>query len=357
MQDHIVASFAPCEKFCRFSEGSFLRLKDGRIIFMHSRFTEAQDDDAPSDIAATYSADEGETWSEIRLVFPASQFHVSNIMSVSLMRMHNDDLGAFFVVKHSPTENRIFLARSKDDGETFYKFIECTQQDRPGYYVLNNDRVICLSTGRLLVPATFHRGGYSNHDMVPYFWDSRSFACFLYSDDDGETWAESPDVVFAPFTRSNSGLQETGVVEKKNGVVWAYNRTDKMYQYEYFSMDGGLHWSAPQASRFTSPNSPMLIKRHPESGVLYAIWNPIPNYNGRKTNSVCCGRTPIVYASSQDDGATWSEYTALEGDGDRGYCYPAAFFTNDNAMLVAYSAGGPRDGNWISRLNMKKVAL
>lgn len=277
-------------------------------------------------------------------------------MSVSLMRMLNGDLGVFFIVKAAPADNRIVLARSKDEGETFYKYTVCTLQDRVGYYVLNNDRVIRLSSGRLLMPLTFHRGGYANGGASGY-WDGRSFACFLYSDDDGETWRESADTVFAPFVGSTSGLQETGVVEKKNGVVWAYNRTDRMYQYEYFSFDGGIHWTAPQASRFTSPNSPMLIKRHPKTGVLYAVWNPIPNYNGRKTNSVSCGRTPIVYASSEDDGVTWSEYTVLEDDEERGYCYPAMFFTEDDAMLVAYSAGGPSDGDWISRLNMKKVAM
>ena len=355
MTDHITASFAPNDKFCRYSEGSFLRLKDGRIAYVHSRFTDGQDDDAPSDIAVAYSEDDGESWSDTELVIPASQYNTHNIMSVSLLRMENGDFGLFYIVKKNAAENVIMLSRSADDGKTFYKHTVCTLTDRPGYYVLNNDRVIRLSTGRILMPLTFHRGGYADGGRSCY-WDSRSFACFLYSDDDGNTWKESPDTVFAPFVGSSSGLQETGVIEKQNGVVWAYNRTDRMYQYEYYSMDGGLHWSMPQASRFTSPCSPMKIARNEKTGKLYAVWNPIPNYNGRKTNSVSCGRTPIVYAVSDDDGNTWSEYTILEDDPERGYCYPAIFFTED-AMLVAYSAGGPTDGNWISRLNIKKVAL
>lgn len=355
MEDHIVASFAPGAEFRRFSEGAFLRLKDGRIIYMHSRFVGGQDDDSDSDIAAAYSSDEGETWSETRLVLPASYYGVGNVMSVSLMRMKSGELGMFYIVKQGPGINRIMLSLSADEGETFYRHIECTLPDRQGYYILNNDRVVRLSTGRLLMPLTFHRGNYADGGRYGY-WDSRAFACFLYSDDDGETWAESPDTVFPPFAGSQSGLQETGVIEKQNGVVWAYNRTDQMYQYEYFSMDGGLHWTVPQASRFTSPCSPMKIQRHPKTGFLYAVWNPIPNYNGRVVTKVGCGRTPIVFAYSRDDGATWSDYTLLEGDEERGYCYPAIFFTDDDAMLVAYSAGGPQDGDWISRLNIKKVA-
>lgn len=359
MQDHIVASFAPGEVYTRHSEGSFLRLKDGRIMFVYSRFTNGQGDDAPSNLAATYSSDEGETWTEPQVIISAAQYNVKNIMSVSMMRMQNGDLGIFYIVKHDSADNIVMLSRSDDEGKTFYRHVQCTLEDRPGYYVLNNDRVLRLSTGRLLMPLAFHRGGYNRSDVgqAQAYFDGRAFACFLYSDDDGDTWKESPDTVFPSFNGSHSGLQETGVVEKKNGVVWAYNRTDMMYQYEYFSMDGGLHWTKAQPSRFTSPCSPMKLARHPETGDLYSVWNPIPNYNGRKLYKAGWGRTPIVWAVSKDDGASWSDYTVIEGKDENGYCYPAVFFTKDKAMLVGYCAGGPEDGICLARLTIKKLNI
>lgn len=132
---------------------------------------------------------------------------------------------------------------------------------------------------------------------------------------------------------------------------------DKMFQYESFSFDGGLHWTVAQPSRFTSPESPMKIARNPANGDIVAVWNPIPNYNGRVRTRAGWGRTPIVYAISKDNGATWGEQRVIEDDPDCGYCYPSVFFTNDGAMLVSYCAGGPDDHICLARLTMKKLYL
>ena len=356
MQDHIVVSYGPDDRYSRHSEGAFLRLNDGRILFVYSRFTGTYSDAAPCGLVSSCSSDEGETWTEPRQLLSASMYNTKNIMSVSLMRMQNGDVGLFYGVKATPTCNKKMLSLSNDEGETFYKHIECSLPDRPAYCVLNNDRVERLSSGRIIMPLAYHRGG---HSLGPdkYYFDGRGVAHFLYSDDDGATWQEAPDIVFAPFTGSNTGLQEIGVIEKKNGALWGYSRTDKMYQYEFFSFDGGLHWTKAQPSRFTSPRSPLKIKRHPETGDLYAVWNPIPNYNDRYVSKAGWGRTPIVWAVSHDDGLTWSENHNIEDDSEHGYCYPAIFFTKDNAMLVAYCAGGPEDGICLARLTVKKIAI
>lgn len=355
MQDHITAAWAPDKAYTRHSEGAFLRLNDNSILFIYSRFTGDYDDDAPSDLVACVSSDEGETWSEPVTAISASMYDTKNVMSVSLLRMENGDVGLFYIVKQSPGISRILLSRSNDEGKTWYRHVECTLPDRQGYYTVNNDRVIRLATGRLLVPLGFHRGSYSMEHTC--YFDGRGRGVFLYSDDEGETWQEAPDIVFAPFTGSDSGLQEPGVIEKRNGVVWAYYRTDKMYQYEAFSMDGGLHWTEAQPSRFTSPCSPLKIKRHPESGDLYAVWNPIPNYNGRCTSKAGWGRTPIVWAVSHDDGETWGDYHVIEDHPEHGYCYPAIFFTKDSAMLVSYCSGGPEDGICLAKQTIMKVSI
>ena len=352
----IVTSFGPTKEFTRHSEGSFLRLNDGRIMFAYSRFTSHNGDDAPSDLVAVYSADEGETWSAARTLIKAEMYDTKNVMSVSLMRMANGDLGLFYIIKQTPAFNRIMLSRSRDDGETFYTHTECTSNERKAYYVLNNDRVIRLASGRILVPLALHHSTLSQDGAKGYYEMRASNIC-LYSDDDGFTWNESPDLVFPTFTNTTTGLQEPGIVEKKNGAIWAYARTDKMCQYEYFSVDGGLNWTLPQPSRFTSPTSPMLIKRDPYSGDLVAVWNPIPNYNGKYTSRAGWGRTPIVYAVSKDDGLTWGEQVIIEGKDENGYCYPAIFFTEDRCMLVSYCSGGPEDGICLARTSIMKIDL
>ncbi len=357
MNSRATAVFAPDEQYTRHSEGAFLRLHDGGIYFAYSRFMESNFDDAPSDIAACVSYDEGESWSDPQTIIPASLHSTKNVMSVSLLRMTNGDIGLFYLVKQTPSENVLMLSRSADEGKTFYRHTVCTPPGRPGYYVVNNDRIERLQSGRLIVPAAFHRGGHCSDKSTRIYMDPRGFVCFWYSDDDGETWHESRETVYPNFTHTQAGLQEPGLIELKSGVLWGYARTDMMYQYEFFSMDAGQKWTTAQPSRFTSPPSPMKIKRNPYTGDLYAVWNPVPNYNGKYTSKAGWGRTPFVYAVSKTDGATWGEQQVFEDDAERGYCYPAVFFTEDNAMLLAYCSGGIEDKSCLARLTIRKIEL
>lgn len=356
MQDHLIASFAPDEQYPRHSEGAFARLRDGRILLVYSRFTNSFHDNAPSDLVACYSSDEGETFSPPQTFLPASVHGVRNVMSVSLLRMQNGDLGVFYLVKHPESGlNTFHLSRSRDEGATFYVHRQVSLPDRQAFCVTNNDRVVRLSSGRILVPIAFHRSGVDGAGK--WYFDYHGYVTFLYSDDDGETWHESRDIVYPPFTHSETGLQEPGVIELENGVLWAYCRTDKFCHYEFFSMDQGETWTTPQPSRFSAPDSPLHIVREPSSAALIAIWNPIPKYNGRETTAVNLGRTPFVYAVSHDDGKTFGAQKIIEDDPTHGYCYPAVFFTKDRAMLVAYCAGGEEDGLCLARLSIKKIAL
>ncbi len=179
---------------------------------------------------------------------------------------------------------------------------------------------------------------------------------FFYSDDDGRTWHTAPGKCTLPnAAHCASGLQEPGVVQLENGVVWGWGRTELGRQYEMFSMDNGENWTACQPSRFTAPNSPLCMKRA-DDGRLYAIWNPVPEYNGReKVDGIFTGgRTPLVMAYSGDDGRTFTEPAAFEQDPESGYCYCAMYFTKD-ALLLAYCAGGKKDGSCLVRTRIRRV--
>ncbi len=343
--------------YTRHSEGAFARLSDGRIAFVYSRFTGSSQDDAPSHIAMTCSSDEGKTWSEGRKVLDPAAFDSHNIMSVSLLELQDGSHGLIFGSRKTPTIIETHLLRTRDDFKTFYERNSCSVADRPGYYVLNNDRVVRLQSGRLVMPVAFHRGGYMRHQEGSIYFEFRAVLAFRLSDDDGRSWRESKDIVFAPFTRTRSGLQEPGVVELQNGVLWAFARTDQLVQYECFSLDGGEHWTQAQPSRFTGCNSPMQIKRMPGSNDLVAVWNPVPNYNGRVLVPGNGGRTPIVFARSADDGQTWTEPTVLDGREDSGYCYPGLFFTRDGHMLVSYCSGSTQQENCLANTTIRKVRL
>lgn len=348
------AVFRPDAEYTRHSEGAFLRLRDGSILFAYSRFACSAADDAPSSIAGCLSRDEGKSWSDARLLIDPALFGAGNAMSVSLLRMANGDLGLFYIVKQTPGRNRIMLSRSRDEAQSFYEHIDCTAGIAQGYYVLNNDRIARLESGRLIMPLAYHRGMQDSASGAMI--DGRGAGVWLYSDDDGFHWQEAADEVFAPFTATHTGLQEPGVIEKKNGALWGYYRTDQMTQYESYSFDGGLHWTPAQPSRFSSPASPMKIARHP-SGRLYALWNPIPNYVGREVTRAGWGRTPLALAFSDDDGAVWSKPQVVEEEEGHGYCYPAMFFTDDGCLLAAYCSGGDEEGNCLARLTIRRIDL
>ncbi len=351
----------------RNSEGSFVRLKNGNILFAYSRFRgKCWEDDAPSDIAAlTLTPDGTALVSETpEILVSANEYHVTNIMSVSLLRMENGDLGLFYVIRSAKPENLTetipmttdYVLRRSTDDKTFPKESEvlCTSPLFKNYQVINNDRVLKTSNGRLLVPLCIHRASYT---PARARFQGIGQIKVIYSDDDGFTWHEVYGEVACPFTsHAWNGFQEPGMIELPNGTLYLYIRTERMCQYESFSPDNGITWSPAQPSGFTSPVSPMKIAKNPYNGHYYAVWNPIPNYNGRVIAPTTMGRTPLVIAESED-GIHFSEYALLEDDPNRGFCYPAIFFMDEKNLLVSYCSGYPEEGSHLCSTTIRHITL
>lgn len=354
----VVLELGPSEGNPRNSEGAFIELKDGRLMFVYSRFIgNSQSDAAPSCIAAIYSHDQGESWSQEEVIATPEEHGVANIMSVSLIRLLNGELGLFYFIRRARNDGRLNLRRSADEGKTWSEAQCCIPG--LGYYVTNNDRVVRLTCGRLVIPTAHHKMAVeaTEYDDFKSKNDSRGIACFMLSDDDGLTWREAQSFCALHAPRSQTGLQEPGVVELANGSLWAWARTDLGCQYEMFSTDRGETWSQAVPSLFTSPRSPLSMKRCPQDGYLLAVWNPIPNYRTRVIGRRTSGRTPLIGAISRDEGRTWSDDFAVETEeGGGGYCYTAIHFTDD-AVLLAYCAGVPEDGSLLARLRIRKIAL
>ena len=341
----------------RNSEGAFQQLSSGEIIFVYSRFKgDSSADSATSDLAVLRSTDGGETFTHEQTITTCEREEGVNVMSLSLLEMNNGDIGLFYLVRTTYTLLQMFLKRSSDGGRTWSERVLCTPYE--GFFVVNNDRVTRLSSGRIIIPAARHTTGwYGRPDCDRQYLDSRSEVVFFYSDDDGYTWKQSSDKCSAPYHSYNTaGLQEPGLIELKNGVLWAWARTELGRQYEMFSMDSGEHWTASQPSRFTSPNSPLSMKRDP-FGRIYAIWNPIPEYNGRTVPDYFTGgRTPLVIAVSEDDGRTFSEPVIFEDDESCGYCYCAIYFAN-NKMLLSYCAGGEEEKSCLAKTRLRGIPM
>lgn len=349
---YVTCELPPCGHNPRNSEGSFIQLPDGRIRFIYSRFdADNGNDDANCDIAEILSADGGETWTSPRVLFRASESGADNLMSVSLLRLGNGDIGLFYLVKED-WRSRYVLRRSADEGESWSEPVDCMYD--PGYKVINNDRVIRLASGRLVIPAAVHTPMGAGEGFGRNVRGD-SFDVFYLSDDDGRTWRQSKSCVafFSPY--NGAGLQEPGVVELSNGTLWGYARTALGRQYEFFSLDSGEGWTQAQPSQFTSPCSPLQIKRSPFDGRFLAVWNPAPSYPTRSEH-FGWDRNPLVCAVSDGD-MNFSEPLILEQEPQHGYCYPAVCFVDAHTALLAYCGGGAEDKGCLNRLVIRKITF
>lgn len=337
----------PTPKHPRHTEGSYVTLKSGRILFNYSQFSEGQHDHSPSAIAEIYSDDQGRTWSQPRVVIPTGSHQ--NIMSVSLLRLASGKIARFYAIKKNKwLDCHAVVSLSSDEGTTWSEPKLVTHA--PGYFVLNNDRVIQTKSGRLIVPLGFHRSRHT--DDVASSWDSRAVAIWYYSDDEGATWKES-DTWWAMPVASKSGLQEPGVVERPDGSIYAWFRTDQGAQYESVSENNGVTWSAPRPTEMKSPLSPASIERVPGTDILMVVFNDHSGNVPRpeKPNQ----RAPLAISFSADGAKTWGPSQVIEGDPAGWYCYTAIHFTDD-AVLLAYVAGNDQIGR-LSRLRLRRIPL
>ncbi|MCX7886299.1 MAG: glycoside hydrolase [Verrucomicrobiae bacterium] len=342
----VVLNIEPSKEFPRNSEGAFVTLKSGRILFAYTQFYGGAADHSPARIVAIHSDDGGRTWSKEPRTIVENEGG-ANVMSVSLLRLKSGKIALFYLLKNNLLDCRPYVRFSGDEAQTWSE--PKLVVPAPGYFVLNNDRVIQLSSGRLVVPVAFHRSRDTDPQSYKSF-DARGIVLWYLSDDEGQTWTEAPTWWAAPV-HSSAGLQEPGAVELADGKLFSWARTSLGTQYGFTSSDRGVRWSAPEPTPLKSPCSPASIKRLPGSSDLLAIYN---DHSG-EFPFVKNRRTPLVAAISSDGGKTWPIRKLLEGDPDGWYCYTAIHFV-DNAVLLGYCAGDKKVGG-LNRLRIRRLSL
>lgn len=322
----------------RNSEGAFIQLNDGRILFVYSHFI--KNDTASGDfghgyLAGRFSEDDGKTWSDKDEIIVGQEGTI-NVMSASLLRLRNGDIALFYLKKNSDSDCIPMLRISKDETRNWSEPVTCIT-DKKGYFVLNNDRGIQLKNERLLVPVSLHKTPSDSS-----FRHKGKIFCYR-SDDNGKSWMTSEQVP----NPKNVMLQEPGLIELKNGELIMFMRTNTGVQYFSYSSDNGESWSPVEPGNIISPASPASIKRIPSTGDLLLVWNN--NGNDR-------ARTPLNIAISKDEGKTWERMKILEDDPDGWYCYTGIFFT-DKHVLLSYCAGSQSQKTYLSVTNITRLSL
>ncbi len=365
----------------RDGEGSVVEFADGSLYFMYTHF-DGGGDNSPAKLVSRRSRDGGESWSEPEVVFePESSW--LNIMSVSLLRLKDGRIGCVFLVKPCDGECFPYWTVSEDEAKSWsaprsiagdyghymikgnisghHLFIS---KLTAGFYVVNNDRLIQLKSGRLLVPYHYFIKPPSDNIRQP------RCGC-LMSDDGGETWLHGreeidvkPENYYIPENVRHDPLpvlrlmtyhlvcvQEPGVVELSDGRVLMWARSDGGCAYAAISSDGGETWKEPFKALcdIPMPKGPATIKRLPGNNRLVMLHNDrsgIP-FGGPGFH----WRTPLSVAVSDDDGATWKAHEPLVGDDSRNYCYFSLLFFGEKSIISTYEGTSTVDdeGNEVRR--------
>lgn len=327
-----VLSLQPGPDNPRNSEGDFISLKNGKILFVYScYYGTSSSDHATAFLAGRYSDDGGKTWSQEDEVILENEGGM-NVMSVSLLRLKNGDIALFYLRKNSTQDCIPMMRISKDEAKTWSEAVPCIT-DKQGYFVLNNARVIQLDNGRLLMPVALHQvpGGK---------WADKADLYCYYSDDNGKRWHSSTQVP----NNSNIITQEPGVIEMKDGRIMMYIRASGGFQQVSFSSDKGESWSHIETSNIPSPLSPATIEKIPGGIEWLLVWN-----NNDGTNPVIKNkRTPITAAISKNEGKTWVNITNIQQNPDGWYCYISIHFVNKHDVLLGYCAGSQSRGTHLS---------
>lgn len=324
----VVLELKATRAYPRRGEGDLLQLRNGTVLFYYTRFTALQKGDfSPAHIASRVSKDGGCAWSSKgRVVVPNNAD--MNLMSVSLLRLRDGRIALFYCRKNSMSDCRPVVRFSDDEARTWSEEKTMISDDHVGYYVLNNDRVIQLQSGRLIAPVSRHNGPDWER------WTKHGHQMCYLSDDDGQNWRRSTTVLTGEDVEGQRiMLQEPGVIELDGGQLMMWCRTDQGRQYVSYSEDGGDTWSSLAASNIVSPRSPASLERIPSTGDLLLVWN-----HRDVTKKV--PRTPLTVAVSKNEGRTWSHEKTVETDPEGVFCYTAIAFVDEHVLLSYYTGGG-----------------
>ena len=314
----------------RNSEASCIELRDGRLLLVWWHFyTGEGEDDSPGEVAARYSADRGRSWSDTVVLQPNVARQTTG--SPSLLRLKDGRIAFFYGTKNADDDLPFFVRFSSDESATWSEPVLVTTE--PGYWVMNNDRAVQLSWGRIIAPVAWANDCY--RPAQP--WQSTVF----YSDDGGHTWRRSRTWLRLECA---SGAQEPGVIELKDGRVMMFCRTTERHPFISFSEDGGETWSDLVAmENVWAPCSPTCMKRIPSTGDLLMVWN---NRAGSPPE-LAQRRTPLTLAISRDEGRTWEHAKNLEDDPDADYAYTSITFLDDEVLFTYYEYF-PGRAPWLS---------
>jgi hypothetical protein len=289
---------------------SLVELKDGSLLANDGRL----------------SADCGKSWTAPRPFGEA-------IAGAGIMRLNSGMLALVSPVGYAA--GKVWL--SPDEGATWKLAGPISTPGGPIFEL--GDTMIQLRSGRLLYCWDYNMAG--NHPELSYeavsaygTWKDKRYQVeghghlpeffasgFSWSDDVGTTWVPGtynnmPNVLMGWFDQKGEpngkrGLTpcgEASIVETKDGRVLLFGRSTVGRIVSSSSKDGGQQWSALRPTALAASNSPPRLRRIPNTGDLFCVWNQVSEEEIRRGYR----RSRLSAAISKDDGATWENFRTIE---------------------------------------------
>lgn len=276
------------------------------------------------------SDDDGETWSDPRLVLDSHDDSLGERRSILVGNLWTDPKGRLW----------LFFDQSMDmfDGRAGVWATMCANPDadQPAWseperiwhgVMLNKPTV--LSTREWMLPISLdQRSGFRQFKGCFRELDPLRGANVFVSTDEGETWQRRGVVQFP-----DPDWHEHMIVERNDGSLWMLARTRRGIM-ESTSVDSGKTWSEPVESAIKQPVARFFIRRL-QSGKLLLVkhGDQIDSHEGRVQLSAWL---------SDNDGESWEGGLVL--DGRKGISYPDGFQAPDGSICISYDRNRSTDG-------------
>jgi sialidase-1 len=185
-------------------------------------------DSGDIDLVIKRSFDNGETWTDMQLIWDDGENTVGNPCPIV------DRQTGTIWLPFCRNNERVFVTKSTDDGAMWSPPVEITQAaSRPEWtwYATGPGHGIQLSSGRLLVPCD-HKIKNATKENPQWY-----FSHVIYSDDHGNTWNLGGTL--------DGKTNECQALETQDGSVYLNIRSyeDKNCRACARSSDGGITWS------------------------------------------------------------------------------------------------------------------
>jgi len=309
---------------CRMVEAAIFPFEDGRLYLACSCGESANFTEGDIRIMGKWSHDEGNSWSEPFLIWKCEG--KANVMEPSFLQLSSGRIlhefqqrDGYFQGDERFGNLHPMITWSDDECETWSEPTSITGDNQP--YFSTNDRLVPLSSGRILLPVL----------TAP---DMTSIRVWM-TDDNGQTWRKSSGEIRAD-DGVTYGYPMAAELDDGTVAMFVLNSTESMHIAH--SNDEGDTWALVSTTGPSPCPATFIVRGIPESPDLLLLWN---NH---------ASRTNLTSAISRDNGQTWSNFRLLEAQegwpAERTHAFPSLAFMNGYAHMTYYeNTPHPRTGS------------